>query len=167
MKAARTIAALALCVLLAAAGVWLLGNTAIRHPDANPDALRAGAVLRLLRDGSRFSLAQAYPEAWETARFVSSSDELTRREQSALFAYDARFAEAERGPLVLLWCNRELVSAIPMPDDQLGYPRFFDAMGERSFSLTREEASFLCTFVESEGGRGGYYECQAQGGQAV
>ena len=157
-----------LCTMaVAVAGVWLLGSAAIRRPDADPATLMTGAVFSYLRDGAQFELQEAYPREWETARFVTSSTELSRWEQRMLFEYDARFAEADSEPLLLLWQDMSLVAAIPMPSDRNDYPRFVDAMGSSSFELAREDARFVCAFIADESGRGGYYECRALGGDRV
>ena len=151
-------------VALASAGVWLLGNASMRRPDEDPLRVEAGAVLSHLRYGRRFFLADAYPQEWETAQFAASWKALESWEFLRLMQYSPRFADmGDDEPLLLLWKNTDLVTAIPMPNDQSGYPRFADALGNDSFRLPREEAEFLCTFVTDESGQGGYYECRPAG----
>lgn len=158
---------LLLCAVLAAAGVWALGGITIRRADVNPDVLRLGAMFSYLRDGQRFSLADAYPQEWDRAQFAASVNDLSRLEQRRLFAYDGRFAStAFNTPLMLLWQEGHVTSAFFLPDDQDGYPRFADALGGGSFEVAREEAEFLCTFVPHADGRGGYYDCRVEGEQA-
>lgn len=157
-----------LCALaLMAVAAAFLNAAVIRRPDADPSVLRTGAVFSYLRDGGRFRLSDAYPQEWDTAQFVPSSEGLSRLEQRELFSYDARFAGLEAdGPLLLLWLGDSLTSVVAFPADRNGYPRFLDAVGGESFELPRADADFLCTFVPDKSGRGGYYECRAAGERA-
>lgn len=50
-----------------------------------------------------------------------------------------------------------------MREDLAGYPRFRTQMGDAAFTLSREKARFLCTFVGGENARGGYYLCTPEG----
>lgn len=142
--------------------VCFFGQRALHRPDADPELMRSGAVLSYLRDGQCFSLSDAYPLSWDTAQFTPSWVALTPYEQRCLFDVSERYAQ-EDVPLLLLWRDGELIDAYAMRDDRAGYPRFEDALGGDSFRLPREEASFLCTFVEDETEGGGYYLCTPAG----
>lgn len=144
---------------LAILGVCFFGQRALHQPDGNPELVRSGAVLSYLRDGQRFSLSDAFPISWDRAQFAPSWVVLTPYEQRCLFDVSERYA-MEDTPLLLLWRSGELIDAYVMPDDRIGYPRFEDALGGEAFSLDREEALFLCTFVEEDGG---YYLCTPAG----
>lgn len=146
-------------VVLAVCGVFFFGQRALHHPDSDPELVRAGAMLGYLRDGQRFSLSDAYPRSWDKAQFAPSWTALTPYEQRCLFDIAERYASADE-PLLLLWREGELIDAYVLPDGQTGYPRFRDALGGGAFSLSREEALFLCTFVEDDGG---YYLCTPAG----
>ena len=107
-------------------------------------------------------MADAYPGAWDEAQFAPSRRQLNDMEADALFAYDERFAWYDT-PLVLLWNGSVLEAAHAIDAELPGYPRFVDAMGADAFSVSREEAVFLCVFVHAEDGAGGYYVCRAEG----
>lgn len=144
-------------VIMAVWGVFFFGQRALHQPDADPEAIRIGAVLEYLRPGQRFLLSDAYPFSWDKAQFAPSWTALTPYEQRCLFDISERYALQDT-PLLLLWQSGELIDALIVPDDRAGYPRFTDSLGSGSFSLDREEALFLCTFMEE-----GYYLCTPAG----
>lgn len=143
---------------LAAAAVLVLGGGGLRHPDHDPARVRAGELLSRLRDGQTFSLAQVYPQAWDVAQFSTELSMLSEGALRKLLAYDPGMAQGD-APLLLLWREGELTDALPLPDQQDGYPRFQDGAASGDFFMERAEAWFLCTFVPGESGRGGYYRC--------
>lgn len=161
-KLITPVLALTCVAVVMAAGIMLLGQMHVRHPDADPAPVRAGAVLAFLRDGERFNLGDAYPTRWDTVQFTPSWAELGRFEQLQLFSYDEGLMN-EDGPLMLLWWETALIEVHVVREEELGYPRFRDALGNAAFLLERDEARFLCTFVQDADGRGGYYLCTQTG----
>lgn len=161
-KLIAPVLALVCVALVMAAGVALLGQTRVRHPDADPAKVRAGAVLAYLRNGERFSLADAYPVRWDTVQFAPSWADLGRFEQLQLISYDENLVN-ENDPLMLLWRDTTLTEVHVVRENEPGYPRFRDALGDAAFSLERGEARFLCSFVQNANKRGGYYLCTPAG----
>lgn len=149
--------------VLAAGALLLLGGMGISRSDYDPAALRTGALLAYLRDGQPFELSRVYPGEWDRAQFTVAQDSLLAEELRQLYGYSRPLAESG-APLLIFWRGGELLEALPLPRERDGYPWFVGALQEDDFSVSREEARFMATFVES--GEGDYYRCQPVG-QAV
>ncbi|MEG0996269.1 MAG: hypothetical protein RSH26_04850 [Clostridia bacterium] len=158
-----------LCLLcaavLAAGGILWFGSAAMRRPDIDPVYQSAGAFLRHLRDGATFRLPEVFPQQWDVAQFAASPEALARWEQRLLFGYDQRYTKEAHEPvaLLLLWQRAELVRVVALPKNRDGFPRFFDDFGSENFELSRDHASFLCSFISDELHLGGYYVCVPEG----
>lgn len=161
MKRFVPLLCLILAMALAVGGALCLGGAGMsQKPDYDPALMRAGEMLAYMRDGQIFTLSDAYPDPWDRAQFASSGLSLRESELRLLFAYDPTLAQSDE-PLLLLWQAGELRHALALPPGRVGYPQFLSGVDNRDFSLSRDDATFLCTFVPE--GHNGYYQCTPEG----
>ncbi|NLO85695.1 MAG: hypothetical protein GX096_09750 [Clostridiales bacterium] len=166
MKKFHPILVLVCAVAIAAGGMLLLGNLGLPKEDYNPSYTQTGELLRFLRDGETFRLSDAFTQEWDSVQFAAATENLQPMEQQELYQHDAGFtAIGENDALMVLWRKDQIALMLPLPRQRDGYPRFLDATGNDTFEISRENAQFLCTFVPSEDGGSGYYECSVAGEQ--
>ena len=158
-KALQTIGLTLVIAALAVLGVGLLTSGAGTHADADPNTILARTLMPYLKDGQTFTLAQAYPNEWDSVQIVRDVQALTDWEWRTLGAYDAALVDVEAAQQVLVfWHDGVLTNAVRLPRKGLGMPWFELPADElQSYIVSREGAVFLATLTRDE--RGDYYVC--------
>ncbi len=157
-KALKAIGTSLLIALACLTAVVLL-FTGGRPADADPNALQARALLPFLRDGQAFRLADAYPEAWETAQLVAADEQLDPWAWQVMRAYDASLLDMRRGTqLLVFWRAGEVARMVRFSQGAPGMP-WFEAMAEEGAAAIwgRDDAVFTVTLQQVEGTP--YYQC--------
>lgn len=160
LKALKTIGLSLLIAVACLTAVVLLFAGGGKPADADPNALQARALLPFLRDGQAFRLADAYPEAWETAQLVAADEQLDPWAWEVMRAYNASLLDMSRGTqLLVFWHAGEVARMVRFTQGAPGMPWFEATAAEAgAYALWgREDAVFTAVLQQTDGAP--YYRC--------
>jgi len=159
IKALRSIGLMLLIALASLLAMHVVFAGTSRHADADPNALLAGTLLPFMREGEPFSLADAYPDAWETVQLVSDEDTLTPWVWRALRAFDTNLAEPREGhQLLVFWRDGQIARVIRFARGQNGMPWFVPAAAMGDAAIIPREGAVFIPALFAEGGIP-FYQC--------
>ncbi len=145
--------------VLSLAAVLSLSGRFASQADANPNAVLARAVTPYLRDGHVFSLADAYPDPWDSVQLVGDGEPLDPWTWRALRTFDAGLSERLDGAqLLVFWREGEVARMVRFAAGERGMPWFTaDGVAPGEALWAREKAVFTATLTG--GGGNPYYLC--------
>ena len=148
-----------LVAVLSLAAVLSLSGRFASHADVSPNAVLARAVTPFLRDGHILSLADAYPDPWDTVQLVGDGEPLDPWTWRALRSFDAGLSERLDGAqLLVFWREGAVARMVRFAAGERGMPWFTAGGTVPGEALwPRKQAVFSVTLTS---GGNPYYLCR-------
>ena len=157
-KMLQTVGLMLLIAILSLVAVGFAFTNTFPHADADPNDILARTLMRHLKNGQTFRLAEAYPDPWDTVQVVREGESLNDWTWRTLRAFDANLANTGEGEQLLVFWRQGEVARMVRFRRETGMPWFVIAGStEDGYIVPRESAVFRATLVRD--GATDYYAC--------